>query len=157
MIHFTPKSREMKIGKDKGKTKYYAQPDKPRIITFEEVVTDIAEMSSLTTGDVRNAIDRLAYYLQRELSEGNTVQLGQIGTFRMRTSSRFVDSLEEVDASILKEPKVEFVVNSHLRAAKNNLRVQVHNPHAKGATSTTSTNEGKQLSTFPDSTEVDSI
>lgn len=87
MLNLSVKSQIMKIGKHKGKTMYYAQVDKPRVIEYEDVIKDIAEMSSLTTGDVRNAIDRLAYYLQRELTEGNTVKLGQIGTFRVAVPS----------------------------------------------------------------------
>lgn len=121
----------MKIGKHKGKTMYYAQADKARVIPFEEIIKDIAEMSSLTTGDVRNAIDRLAYYLKRGLAEGNTVQLGQIGTFRMNTASKFVETPEEVNVSILKEPKVQFVLNSHLKEAKDSLRVAVFNPYTQ--------------------------
>ena len=73
----------MKVGKHAGKTMYYAEAQKSKVIDFEEVIRDVAEMSSLTTGDVRNAVDRLAYYLKRELAEGNTVRLGQIGTFRL--------------------------------------------------------------------------
>lgn len=106
MIHFTQKNREMKIGKGKEKAKYYAQPGKARIITFEKIAQDIAEMSSLTTGGIRNAIDRLAYYIERELSKCNTVQLEQMGTFKVRTASLLVNTLEKVEASILKRLKV---------------------------------------------------
>ncbi len=121
----------MKIGKHKGKTMFYAQVDKPKVIEYEDVIKDIAEMSSLTTGDVRNAIDRLAYYLQRELTEGNTVKLGQIGTFRVAVPSRYVETEKEVNASILKKAKIQFYINRTLSSVAQNIRFAVYRGNQK--------------------------
>ncbi|WP_043894619.1 HU family DNA-binding protein [Porphyromonas gingivalis] len=126
MLNLSVKSRLIKIGKHKDKTMYYAQVDKPRVIEYEDVIKDIAEMSSLTTGDVRNAIDRLAYYLQRELTEGNTVRLGQIGTFRVSVPSKYVETEKEVNASILKKPRIRFYINNTLSAVADNIRLAVY-------------------------------
>ena len=49
----------------------------------------------------------------------------------MNTASKFVETPEEVNASILKEPKVQFVLNSHLKEAKDSLRVAVFNPYTQ--------------------------
>ena len=136
MLNLSVKSQIMKIGKHKGKTMYYAQVDKPRVIEYEDVIKDIAEMSSLTTGDVRNAIDRLAYYLQRELTEGNTVKLGQIGTFRVAVPSKYVETEKEVNASILKKPKIQFYINRTLSAVAENIRFAVYRNGQKVDTTT---------------------
>lgn len=119
------------FGKYKGQTRYYAKPVPTRKISFEEVVVDISEMSSLTTGDVRNAIDRLAYYLRRELSAGNTVQLGQIGTFSIIATSKQVAKQEEVNASIIKRARVYLHMTASLRSAARSLQVSVNNPLVK--------------------------
>lgn len=126
MLNLSVKSQVMRIGKHKGRTMYYAQVDKPRVIEYEDVIKDIAEMSSLTTGDVRNAIDRLAYYLQRELTEGNTVKLGQIGTFRVAVPSKYVESEKEVNASILKKAKIQFYINRTLSSVAENIRFAIY-------------------------------
>ena len=131
MLNLSVKSRLMKIGKHKGKTMYFAQVDKPKVIEYEDVIKDIAEMSSLTTGDVRNAIDRLAYYLQRELTEGNTVKLGQIGTFRVAVPSKFVEKEKEVNASILKKAKIQFYINRTLSSVAENIRFAVYRGNQK--------------------------
>ncbi|WP_314080230.1 HU family DNA-binding protein [Hoylesella pleuritidis] len=114
MLNYIVSKVLMKIGPKKGKTMYFAKADKPRIITFEEVIKDIAEMSSLTTGDVRNAIDQLAYYLHRELAEGNTVQLGQIGTFSVQAAGKQMEKEEDVTAATIKTPKIRFYLNAYL-------------------------------------------
>ena len=129
---FNVQSQVMKIGAHKGETMYYAKPEKAHIIPLEVVVQDIAEASSLTTGDVLNAIDRLAYYLRRELAEGNTVQLGRLGTFRVSVSSKYVATPQEVNASILKNPKVVYVLNDEMKLATKKLRLSVINPYTIG-------------------------
>lgn len=121
-----------KMGKHKGQTRYYAKPTPTRKIGFEEVIRDISEMSSLTSGDVRNAIDRLSYYLRRELAAGNTVQLGQIGTFRIIAASRHVEHEEQVTTAIIKRPRILLHLTKELRSATRELQLSVHNPKAKG-------------------------
>ncbi|MDO4692769.1 MAG: histidinol phosphate aminotransferase [Porphyromonadaceae bacterium] len=128
---FNLKSKTMPFGKYKGQTMYYAHANKGRTISFEEVVQDISEMSSLTTGDVRNAIDRIAYYLRRELMAGNTVQLGQIGTFQILANGRYVTDPSLVDATTVKRPKLKIIANNYLRSAVDGYRVMVDNPYKK--------------------------
>ena len=142
MLNLSVKSQIMKIGKHKGKTMYYAQVDKPRVIEYEDVIKDIAEMSSLTTGDVRNAIDRLAYYLQRELTEGNTVKLGQIGTFRVAVPSKYVETEKEVNASILKKAKIQFYINRTLSAVADRFAVYRNGQKVDTTTSPSTPSEG---------------
>ena len=131
MINFTVVKTVLRIGKDKGKERYYAKSDKPRVISYEDAIRDIAEMSSLTTGDVRNAIDRLAYYLQRELAEGNTVQLGQIGTFRVSAQGKYIEKAQDVHAGTIKPARIQFVLNSYLKSALGKLRYTVDNPFTR--------------------------
>lgn len=150
MINFTVVKTVLRIGKDKGKERYFAKPDKPRVVSYEDAIRDIAEMSSLTTGDVRNAIDRLAYYLQRELSEGNTVQLGQIGTFRVSAQGKYIEHAQDVHAGTIKPARIQFVLNNYLKSALGKLRYTVDNPFTRktkpseGSGSGQSGNSGSQ-------------
>lgn len=121
----------MKMGKYKDQKVYYAQAQKSRLIDFDEVVRDISEMSSLTTGDVRNAIDRIAYYLKRELTAGNVVQLGQIGTFSLTAYGRCLTDPTQIDAHSVRKPKIRVHINKYLRGAINEYSVSVHNPYRR--------------------------
>jgi predicted histone-like DNA-binding protein len=58
----------------------------PRLITFgrvdsDEVIRRIHNVSSLTTGDIKNTLANLSEILGKLLSEGNRVQLEGIGYF----------------------------------------------------------------------------
>ena len=76
MLNYIVSKVLMKIGPKKGKTMYFAKADKPRIITFEEVIKDIAEMSSLTTGEKEEDVTaatiktpKIRFYLNAYLHE----------------------------------------------------------------------------------------
>ncbi|KGN71937.1 HU family DNA-binding protein [Porphyromonas sp. COT-239 OH1446] len=130
-MDYSIKKKVMPIGKHKGKTMYYAEANRGRVINFEEVVADISEMSSLTTGDVRNAIDRIAYYLKRELVAGNTIRLGQIETFKLVARGAYKEDPIEVDADTVKKPRLRIIANGYLRSAANQFRVNVDNPYRR--------------------------
>lgn len=133
-MKFVVKQVKPAIGKHKDKVCYQAKSVPGRIIGLEEVVRDISEMSSLTTGDVRNALDRIGYYLRRELSGGNTVQLGSIGTFKLQAGGKQVLTAEEVDASTIRKPRVQIFMGSDLRGAVDQVRMVLHNPFTRTET-----------------------
>ncbi len=127
-MKFTVKQFKATIGKAKGQQVYQAKAKNIRTISLEEVVADISEMSSLTTGDVRNALDRIAYYLRRELTAGNTVQLGTIGTFRMSIAGRYVQDAKQANATSLRRPRIRLIPGRSLREAVEAVRTEVDNP-----------------------------
>lgn len=133
-MKFVVKQVTPAIGKHKDKLCYQAKPVAGRIIGLEEVVRDISEMSSLTTGDVRNALDRIGYYLRRELSGGNTVQLGSIGTFKLQAGGKQQLKAEDVDASTIRKPRVQIFMGSDLRGAVDQVRLEVLNPFTRTET-----------------------
>ena len=48
----------------------------------------LAQKSSLTTGDVINVLENLMEEIPRWLSQGYSVSLGELGTFRLSLSSQ---------------------------------------------------------------------
>ncbi|WP_230623984.1 HU family DNA-binding protein [Porphyromonas gulae] len=51
---------------------------------------------------------------------------GQIGTFRVAVPSKYVETEKEVNASILKKPKIQFYINRTLSAVAENIRFAVY-------------------------------
>ena len=62
-------------------------------VNTEKIAREIAEYSSLSTGDVKNSIDNLVTVLTRHLQSSEVVTLDGFGTFRV------VKTKEEVSAS----------------------------------------------------------
>lgn len=129
IMKFVVKQTKAVFGKAKGQMVYQAIQQPGRTISSEEVIRDIAEMSSLTTGDVRNALDRIAYYLKRELSAGNAVQLGTIGTLRPSAGAKYVDDLKAANATSVRRPRIQLIPGLSLRQAISQTKIQVDNPY----------------------------
>ena len=56
MIEFEVKSRKLNIGKRKGQTVYFASPKSNQHLTNKMVVDRIVRETSLSAGDVSNAL-----------------------------------------------------------------------------------------------------
>lgn len=65
------------------------------------IAAEIAELSSLSTGDTKNVIDNLVTVMTRHLQASESVTLDGLGTFRptLHTRGKGVKTLEEVSAT----------------------------------------------------------
>lgn len=87
---------------DKNKKKLFH----PRVIYTANISTwelakEIAEYSSLSTGDVKNTLDNLVTVAGQHLRASETVTLDGFGTFRMvmKSNSKGVETPEKVSAA----------------------------------------------------------
>lgn len=60
---------------------WYAQGESSGNMTFEELCDEISESCTLTSADVKAALDRLTWVLSRNLQAGRIVQMGELGNF----------------------------------------------------------------------------
>lgn len=88
--------------------KFYARPVKTGTKTVASLSTDIADISSLSRGDVNSVITNLVERIPKELLEGRSVSLGELGTLRIGFSSEGVDSEKDFHTSKIKGLKVIF-------------------------------------------------
>lgn len=128
-ISFTPnileimalfyKSRQSTIKSKDGKKKYHPQLVKiGKTVTTQQLAERIAEMSSLTPGDVHNCIRNLSSVIDSFLLQSKSVNLEGLGTFTVisKSGSKGVDTPEEVSPSQISHLKVQFTP-SYTRAA----------------------------------------
>ncbi|MDR2206149.1 MAG: HU family DNA-binding protein [Flavobacteriaceae bacterium] len=88
--------------------KWYASPVKIGTVTQKTLGREIADRSSLTAGDVGNVIQNLLELLPYKLIEGNSVQLGDFGTFRVSFSSEGTDTQDAFHTEKIKGLKILF-------------------------------------------------
>lgn len=131
MIEFEVKPRKMNVGKNKGKTMYYAAQKNRQYITREMVVERIVRETSLSAGDVQNAIISLTAVLRDAMLMGASVDLADLGTFRVSVASKFVEKEEDVSAAILKKPKVVFSPRLKTRDTVERVQLSVANPKGR--------------------------
>ena len=126
MIEFDVKSKILNVGERKGQTVYYAQPKMQQRMPVEEVKRRIVRETSLSEGDVNNAMISLRNVVCDGLRLGMSVDLGDLGTFRVVVPSKMMDSEEEVTAeNALKTPKIVFTPKQIMRDAAKEVEVMI--------------------------------
>ena len=76
--------RTVMFDKESPKTVYSVSPVSYGILTSEDVANQIAAESSATPGDVKNVLDRYAYYVKENLKKGYQIQLLGFGYLSLR-------------------------------------------------------------------------
>lgn len=78
--------------------KYYPSIQASGRLTLRQLAERAAQMSTLTTTDMVAAIESLLTIIPDELSKGNIVELGEFGSFWLRTDTSGADTAEAVRA-----------------------------------------------------------
>ena len=76
--------RTVMFDKSNPKTVYSVSPVNYGTLTTEDVANQIAAESSATPGDVKNVLDRFAYYVKENIKKGYQIQLLGFGYLSIR-------------------------------------------------------------------------
>ena len=76
--------RTVMFDKQNPKTVYSVSPVNYGTLSTEDVANQIAAESSATPGDVKNVLDRYAYYVKENLKKGYQIQLLGYGNLSIR-------------------------------------------------------------------------
>ena len=125
MIEFEVKSKTQPIGKRKGQIVYYAQPVSQQHLTNKIVVDRIVRETSLSAGDVSNALISLGAIVRDALELGQSVDLADLGSFRIVVPAKMMDTEAEVTADSLKAPKIVFTPKAAMRNAAKSVELRV--------------------------------
>ena len=136
MINFEIKSKVLSIGNRKGQTVYYAYPKSQQKLTNRMLVERIVRETSLSEGDVSNALISLSNVVCEALQLGMSVDLAELGSLRPVVPSKMMDTPEEVTVKdSLKTPKIVFTPKQKMRDAANKVELSVdREPSTSGGT-----------------------
>ena len=85
-------------------------------VSFDSLCEEVAEQSSLTSGDIKNCMDRLINCLVRHLKEGRSVDCGDLGSFRINIRSTGADTPDAYDAAtMMRKPSIQYYLGKKLR------------------------------------------
>ncbi len=88
--------------------KVYASPVVNGKKTIVSLSHDIADISSLSRGDINNVITNMVERIPKELLDGKSVSLGELGTLRISFSSEGVETADDFNTNKIKNLKVIF-------------------------------------------------
>ena len=135
------------MGERKGQTVYYAQVKTQQKLTNKMLVDRIVRETSLSEGDVKNALVSLSNVVCEALQMGMSVDLAELGSIRLTVPSKMMDTPEEVTAAnALKTPKITFTPKQKMRDAANAVELSIDKGSVKsftGGGTTTNPDEGE--------------
>lgn len=144
MLEFEVKSRVQPVGERKGQTVYYAQVKSQQKLTNKMLIDRIVRETSLSEGDVKNALVSLSNVVCEALQMGMSVDLAELGSIRLTVPSKMMDTPEEVTvANALKTPKIIFTPKQKMRDAANSVELSIDKSTAT-TSSSGSSNEGDE-------------
>ena len=126
MMEFDIASRVQTIGNRKGQTVYYAKLKSQSKMDNDMVIERIVRETSLSEGDVRNALISLSNVVCDAMKMGMSVDLAELGSFRLSVSSKMMDTEEEVTVKdALNNPKIIFTPKQRMRDAARDVELSI--------------------------------
>lgn len=122
MMKFKLVERANPLKKEDPK-KFYAQPVYADKVTQKQLAKQLADMSSLSAGDVANVIQNLVEEFPKILTRGGIVQLGDFGSFRVTLSSAGVEEKGKFSTETI-SPKISFLPGVELKKQLASMKYQ---------------------------------
>ena len=130
-------------GKREGQTVYFAKLKTQQKLTNEMVIERIVRETSLSEGDVKNALISLSNVVCEAMQLGMSVDLAELGSFRVVVPSKMMDSAAEVTVKdALKTPKIVFTPKQKMRDAANSVELSIDRPKKETTSGGTTTDPG---------------
>jgi len=117
MIKYVIQAKKSPI---KGTVKYYPQMAPTTPVTLAQITKRIEKRSTVSSADVKAVLDALQYEVIEALQNGNTVRLGDLGSFRLTIKSEGTATAAEAKkqgADLIKQVNVQFTKSTAMRDA----------------------------------------
>lgn len=104
--------------------KFYLVQQKNGVVNLHTFAKEIAQRSSLVTGDVDSVLRNFVELMPLFLQLGYSVQLGSLGTCRISVRSNGKENPDELTAKDVKGVKVVFLPSRELKGYVSNLQFE---------------------------------
>jgi predicted histone-like DNA-binding protein len=107
--------------------KYHLAQSRRGTIDFNEAAKDIAHDEDMSEGNVYSTLIGLTRHLSRYLKNGDSVRLGNFGSFHLSVQSDGKSKPEELSTHDVKHVKVVFVAGVDLKQELEHISFEVEN------------------------------
>jgi predicted histone-like DNA-binding protein len=105
--------------------KLYAVPVNNGTVNKADLTKEIVTVSSLSKGDVSNAIECVIDVIPKYLLMGKSVNLGELGTFRLSFSSEGVEEKSDFNVGKINGVKVIFTPSTELKKQLHDIHFEI--------------------------------
>jgi len=95
--------------------KFYPSIKTSGRVTTRELVETASEMCSLTASDLMGAIEVILSIIPKELMKGNTVELGDFGSFWLRINADGVENIDDVQPDQINNVLPRFIPGTQFK------------------------------------------
>ena len=107
---------------DRSIVKWYPIQKMSQLLDENEVAEYIADETTLNPSEAMMAIRQLYKIVSRELLNGNTVKLGNLGTFSVSLTTTGAESKSELTANNIEKVNLRFIASSKIKEALQNAK-----------------------------------
>ena len=115
---------DMRKDAAEGSKLYYAQVRSLKKLKFEKFCNMVAVRSSAFVGDVKLVIDGILSVMEERLEEGDVIQLGRLGNFRMVAGSKGTENEKDFNVSLFNKARIVFSPGTMLNEIRKNAKYE---------------------------------
>lgn len=117
MVNYSLAHMSSKPGDESAPKLFYAKAQAAGEVTMDEMAEDISYATSLTDGDVLNAIRALIKQTNRHLAAGKIVRLENFGSFQLQLQSTGADTEKKFTSANITSANIQFRPGKPIKAA----------------------------------------
>ena len=102
--------------------KFYPSIHSSGRLTLRELAEQASDRSTLTVADIIAAVESFLAIVPKELSKGNIVELGDFGSFWLKTTTEGVETIENVRADQISTVLPRFNPGKQFKRALDNIQ-----------------------------------
>jgi predicted histone-like DNA-binding protein len=110
---------------NRSEQKWYFTQNSKGYVDIDQICQDILELSSLTPGDVRSAVESLKLVIQKRLEAGYSVRLDGFGTFHATVASEGADTPEALTVRNVKQVRPIFTASTRWKNSLAKARFEI--------------------------------
>ncbi|MDH6306472.1 putative histone-like DNA-binding protein [Parabacteroides sp. PF5-5] len=114
-----------------GQKLFYAQTRATRVCNFEEICDEVADTSTLSSGDLKLGVDRITSQLVKSLKKGEVVHMGELGNFQLLVRSTGSEKEGEFTQANLRRARLIFRPGAKLRYLMETVASERYIPETK--------------------------
>ena len=127
LIYTLVKRKDMSKDAASGATLYHAQTSITKKLTLNKICTRIENICTASRGEIILVLDGLIKVMNEALSDGESVHLGEFGSFRMVAGSKGSSTEKDFNTSLFHRAHIVFYPGTMLTDTIRNASFEKYN------------------------------
>ena len=128
LVYTLVKRKDMSKGATEGSTLYHAQTSITKQLTLNKICTRIENLCTASRGEIILVLDGLIKVMNEALSDGESIHLGEFGSFRMVAGSKGSPTVDGFSTALFNRAHIVFYPGTMLKNIVNTVSFERYVP-----------------------------